>query len=77
MREEEFAAERRECPSGRFFERREPDDARTSYMFMDLKKPIIEGANIKGTLTFGKAGNIDVSYKVEAAGASDSTEHMH
>ena len=46
-------------------------------MFMDLRKPIMEGASIKGTLTFEKAGNIDVDYKVEAAGASDSTEHMH
>ena len=46
-------------------------------MFLDLKKPIVEGTTVKGTLTFDKAGSIDVSYKVEKAGAPDGMDHMH
>lgn len=39
-------------------------------MFMQLKKPLVAGETIKGTLTFEKAGAVPVEYKVEAMGAS-------
>ena len=43
-------------------------------MFIGLKKAIAQGPNIKGSLTFEKAGSIDVEYKVEAIGAMDSSD---
>jgi len=46
-------------------------------MLRGLTKPIAQGPNIKGTLTFEKAGSVDVDYKVEAPGASMSADHMH
>ena len=46
-------------------------------MFVGLKKPIARGPNIKGSLTFEKAGTVDVDYKVEAIGAMDSTDADH
>jgi copper(I)-binding protein len=46
-------------------------------MFMNLKKPITEGPNLKGSLTFEKAGSVDVEYKVEPIGAKDSSDHEH
>lgn len=46
-------------------------------MFRGLKKPIVQGPNIKGTLTFEKAGSVDVDYKVEAPGATTSSGGMH
>jgi periplasmic copper chaperone A len=46
-------------------------------MFVGLKKPIAQGANIKGSLTFEKAGAIDESYKVEALGATSSSDGDH
>jgi copper(I)-binding protein len=46
-------------------------------MLRGLKKPIVQGPNIKGTLTFEKAGSVDVDYKVEAPGATTSSDHMH
>jgi periplasmic copper chaperone A len=46
-------------------------------MLRGLTKPIAQGPNIKGTLTFEKAGSVDVDYKVEAPGASTSADHMH
>ena len=36
-------------------------------MFMSIKQPFKEGERIKATLTFEKAGTIDVDFKVEAA----------
>lgn len=42
-------------------------------MFMGLTSPIKEGARFKGTLTFEKAGTVDVEFAVEAMGA----EHKH
>jgi copper(I)-binding protein len=44
-------------------------------MFMGLKKPIVAGENRKGTLSFEKAGAIDVEFTVEKAGATESGEH--
>jgi periplasmic copper chaperone A len=38
-------------------------------MFMGLKAPLLKGQNIKGTLTFEKAGSIDVDFAVQAAGS--------
>lgn len=52
-------------------------------MFMGLDKPIVEGADIKATLTFKKAGAIAVEYRVEPMGALKSSdkkmdmEHHH
>ncbi|MBY0560265.1 copper chaperone PCu(A)C [Hyphomicrobium sp.] len=43
-------------------------------MLMGLKKPIAKGPNIKGSLTFEKAGSVDIDYKVENIGAMDSSD---
>ena len=37
-------------------------------MFMGLQKPLEKGQRIKGTLTFEKAGKVDVEFVVEAMG---------
>ncbi len=37
-------------------------------MFIELKEPIKQGAPLKGTLTFAKAGTIDIEYAVEPFG---------
>lgn len=39
-------------------------------MFMGLSSPLKEGTRFKGTLTFEKAGTIDVEFTVEAMGAA-------
>ena len=44
-------------------------------MLHGLKKPIVVGPNVKGTLSFEKAGSVDVDYKVEAFGAMTSSDH--
>jgi copper(I)-binding protein len=36
-------------------------------MFMSIKQPFKEGESFKATLTFEKAGTIDVDFKIEAA----------
>jgi len=41
-------------------------------MFVDLKKPLVQGQRVKATLSFEKAGAIDVEYTVEAIGAGAS-----
>jgi periplasmic copper chaperone A len=46
-------------------------------MFTGLKTTIAMGPNIKGSLTFEKAGSIDVSYKVESIGAMSSSDAGH
>ncbi|MEX2034365.1 MAG: copper chaperone PCu(A)C [Xanthobacteraceae bacterium] len=38
-------------------------------MFMGLKQPFEKGKWVKGTLTFEKAGKVEVEYAVEAIGA--------
>lgn len=43
-------------------------------MFIGLKNPIAQGPNIKGSLIFERAGTVDVEYKVEPIGASDSSD---
>ena len=39
-------------------------------MFMQLKTPLQEGQRVKGSLTFEKAGNIEIEYGVAKLGAS-------
>ena len=46
-------------------------------MFMKLKQPLEKGQRIKGTLTFEKAGSIEVEYAVEAVGAPSPGGHSH
>ena len=43
-------------------------------MMMDLKKPLVQGERFKGTLTFAKAGTLNVEFAVEGMGGpKDST----
>ncbi|MCS3742961.1 copper chaperone PCu(A)C [Rhizobium sp. BK661] len=42
-------------------------------MFMDVAKPFKEGETIKATLTFEKAGSVDVEFTVGNAGGVKST----
>ncbi len=45
-------------------------------MFMELKQPLKQGDSMKGTLTFEKAGTVDVEFKVDSIAAKGSTgEH--
>jgi hypothetical protein len=44
-------------------------------MFVDIKRPFEKGKRVKGTLTFQKAGPIDVEYVVEAVGATPKMDH--
>ncbi|HQS09430.1 MAG TPA: DUF1775 domain-containing protein [Xanthobacteraceae bacterium] len=53
-------------------------------MLMDLKQPLKEGESVKGTLTFEKAGTVDVVFAVRGIGAGAPTgggmgsmEHQH
>lgn len=46
-------------------------------MFTGLKAPIAQGPQIKGSLTFSKAGSVDIAYKVEAIGATSSADGGH
>lgn len=38
-------------------------------MFMELKQQLKQGEMMKGTLTFEKAGNVDVEFKVDSIAA--------
>src|SRR6476620_186916 len=44
-------------------------------MFMDLKRPLKEGETFQGTLTFEKAGKIDVTFEVKGLGAAAPNSH--
>lgn len=46
-------------------------------MFMDLKQPLKQGDTMKATLTFEKAGNVDVTFNVNAIGATSEPAHKH
>jgi periplasmic copper chaperone A len=50
-------------------------------MMVDLKEPLQQGQRIKGTLTFEKAGTVDIEFAVEGIGgparAAPATDHMH
>jgi periplasmic copper chaperone A len=43
-------------------------------MFTGLKGPLVKGQMVKGTLTFEKAGTIDVEFAVQAAGSPGPEE---
>jgi periplasmic copper chaperone A len=44
-------------------------------MFQQLKAPFEQGKRVKGTLTFEKAGTVEVEYAVEAIGGSPAADH--
>ena len=46
-------------------------------MFMKIKQPFEQGKRIKGTLTFEKAGKIEVEFAVDAMGAQAPTMGGH
>ena len=49
-------------------------------MMMNLSHPLAKGDRVKGSLTFEKAGKVDVEFVVEAMGGSPGsakTEHTH
>ena len=46
-------------------------------MFMGLKQPLEKDQRIKGSLTFEKAGSVEVEFVVEAAGVPSSGGHKH
>jgi copper(I)-binding protein len=46
-------------------------------MFIGLKQPIASGADRKGTLMFDKAGAIDVEFRIEPIGATESKDMKH
>jgi copper(I)-binding protein len=45
-------------------------------MFVGVKQPFEKGARVKGTLTFEKAGPVEVEFLVEAAGATPGSGQM-
>ena len=49
----------------------------THLMFQDLKQPLQEGAMVKGTLLFEKAGAVAVEYKVESLAAKGDPHAVH
>jgi uncharacterized protein YcnI/copper(I)-binding protein len=47
-------------------------------MFMDIKNPLKQGDTMKATLTFEKAGKLDVNFNVNAIGATgEQPAHKH
>jgi uncharacterized protein YcnI/copper(I)-binding protein len=46
-------------------------------MFMDIKQPLKQGDTLKATLVFEKAGTLDVSFGVNALGATSEPAHKH
>lgn len=46
-------------------------------MFMDIKLPLKQGDTLKATLKFEKAGTLDVSFSVNAIGATGEPTHKH
>ncbi|MEZ5910277.1 MAG: copper chaperone PCu(A)C [Hyphomicrobiaceae bacterium] len=44
-------------------------------MFIDLRRPIVKGQAVKATLTFEKAGRIEIELDVEAIGSSAPGSH--
>lgn len=46
-------------------------------MFMDIKQPLKQGEALKATLTFEKAGQLDVVFNVNAIGATTQPAHKH
>jgi copper(I)-binding protein len=46
-------------------------------MFVDVAKPFAKGDRVKATLTFEKAGKIDVEFIVGDIGGAPKSEHTH
>jgi hypothetical protein len=46
-------------------------------MFMDIKQPLKQGDALKATLKFERAGTLDVSFSVNAIGATGDPAHKH
>ncbi|CAN5168020.1 DUF1775 domain-containing protein [soil metagenome] len=46
-------------------------------MFMDIKQPLKQGDTVKATLSFEKAGKLDISFNVNSIGASGEPAHKH
>ena len=46
-------------------------------MFMDIQQPLKQGDKLKATLTFEKAGKLDVTFDVNAMGATGEPAHKH
>jgi copper(I)-binding protein len=49
-------------------------------MMMNLSRPLAKGDKVKGSLTFEKAGKVDIEFAVEAMGGSPASakmDHMH
>ena len=46
-------------------------------MMMGLSQPFKEGETVKATLTFEKAGQIAIDFKVEAPGSNPADKHQH
>jgi periplasmic copper chaperone A len=50
-------------------------------MMIDLKQPLQQGQRVKGTLTFEKAGTVDIEFAVEGIGgparAAPAKDHGH
>ncbi|CAM5217569.1 Copper chaperone PCu(A)C OS=Bosea thiooxidans OX=53254 GN=ARD30_08045 PE=4 SV=1 [Bosea thiooxidans] len=46
-------------------------------MFMELKQQLNQGEMMKGTLTFEKAGSVDVEFKVDSIAAKGGGEGQH
>jgi copper(I)-binding protein len=46
-------------------------------MFMSLKKPLVEGEKIPGTLRFEKAGTVSVEFAVEGKGEAAQDHSTH
>ncbi len=45
-------------------------------MFVGLKQPLMQGDHVKATLTFEKAGNVEVDFTVEGIGAQTGGNAM-
>lgn len=46
-------------------------------MFMGLKEQIKKGQDFKATLVFERAGEVEVTFQVDAPGAKPATDHQH
>ena len=46
-------------------------------MMTTLAKPFAKGDRVKASLTFEKAGKVDIEFAVDAAGGSGAKEHKH
>lgn len=44
-------------------------------MFVDLKRPLAKGDRVSGTLTFERAGKVQIEYSVESIGAQERPQH--